>query len=242
MASSSSDPEDSESETSAEVGVSDKIDDAAVEAARRSIEQSDESVSKEVPSKWKGCNDWSRVRIECDQLTARYLGKGNYEQDFGLVFADAPVYLRREGYYFEITVLDVGESKQVHIGLTRTEPGTMDQLGMSRNSFAYFPKASAFRHNRGGGNFMHSGLANGDVLGFGINCISGHVFATKNGTVVFEEPLHPLALTFIGTPFYPAASMNSEGEAICANFGQGERVYVVYSRMCNGLTVRFGIL
>ena len=165
------------------------------------------------------------MRIECDGVTAMYLGVSNNLTDYGLVVADEPIDLSGDGFYFEVAVLDVGVKRQLHVGITRIDlgPGNLAQLGLSKHSFGYYDRSGKLFHNGSSSKFVSKTPASNAVLGFGVNCITGHVFVTKNGRLVGEQDIDPTVHPFRGAPLYPAASMNSEGEAIRVNFGQGEK-------------------
>eukprot|EP00916_Digyalum_oweni_P011793 GHVL01019606.1.p1 GENE.GHVL01019606.1~~GHVL01019606.1.p1 ORF type:complete len:157 (-),score=27.35 GHVL01019606.1:186-656(-) len=57
------------------------------------------------------------LEVEKDKLSVKYVGKGNHS-DYGCVQSNCPAPRSRVAYYFEVTVVDVGNRAALAIGLT----------------------------------------------------------------------------------------------------------------------------
>ncbi|XP_059175650.1 SPRY domain-containing protein 3-like [Physella acuta] len=159
---------------------------------------------------------FQRIKIEEDVLSY----SGVSEDPPGLYIAAHSI--DHYGNYFEIEILDVGDTGQIAIGLVPDKYSLNTHPGVEANSVGYMAENGKFYINHGRGNFDMSQYgptcALGDRMGVGIRLIddpaggdrhSSRIFFTKNGQEVksFELALRPHQL-------YPAVGLQSEGEEV----------------------------
>ncbi|KAI8784010.1 SPRY domain-containing protein 3-like [Biomphalaria glabrata] len=124
--------------------------------------------------------------------------------------------------YFEIEVLDVGETSSIYIGLVSDVACLSSPPGVEANSVGYMAENGRFFINYGRGNSDTSQYGPvcgmGDRMGVGVRPVddpaggdrhSSRIFFARNGQEIksFELPLKPYQL-------FPAVSMQSEGEEV----------------------------
>lgn len=68
------------------------------------------------PSELNTIQTGHSVEISKEKLVARYTGEGRHNNDVGGVQANRPVPSKRLVYYYEVTVLDQGESSTIAVG------------------------------------------------------------------------------------------------------------------------------
>lgn len=61
--------------------------------------------------------------------TAKYTGKGNHASDVGTVRADKPIPATAELYYFEVSIVDAGDSGNITVGLVPEDVSLNRQPG-----------------------------------------------------------------------------------------------------------------
>uniref|UniRef100_A0A7S3V0W9 B30.2/SPRY domain-containing protein n=1 Tax=Aplanochytrium stocchinoi TaxID=215587 RepID=A0A7S3V0W9_9STRA len=171
------------------------------------------------PSGLDGNTASELVRVDCDELTVSYLGVGNHNEDYGCVQSKQPVPSDSYMYYFEVTVLNIGYSGNISIGLAPSPPGKC-QLGTRPQAIGYCAGSRTLYKGASKGviTIDASVLVNKDVLGCGINMDTGIVFFTRNGRRLEAlETEHE----FEGEQedIYPTISMHSSEESVRVNFG-----------------------
>lgn len=169
-----------------------------------------------VPGPARGEPKCQRIKIEDDVLSY----SGGSEDPPGMYVAAHSV--DHYSNYFEIEILDVGDTGQIGIGLVSENSCLNCHPGVEANSVGYVAENGRFLINHGRGNSDMSQYGPqcgmGDRMGVGIRPIddpaggdrhSSKIFFTRNGQEVknFDLALRPYQL-------YPAVGMQSEGEEV----------------------------
>lgn len=157
------------------------------------------------------------VEVLKDGISARYVGKGNHANDHGSVRSKEPVPRGQSVYYFEAELVDGGFRGLVTVGLSRPSFTLTRQVGTRPLSFGYRGEnGRKFCGEAGRGELYGPFFNTSDVVGCGVNFLTGEVFFTKNGRY--------LGPAFDALPsdveLYPTVSMHSPGEMVRFNFGR----------------------
>jgi hypothetical protein len=135
-----------------------------------------------------------------------------------IIKAEKP-FTKEEGFgYFEVACIHPGTSRITTVGLTSEGYELDKQPGWIKDSYAIHGDDGNIFHNRGRGLAFAERMNEGDVIGVGINWVSGLVFYTKNGqylgapwrapqsdaywpTVGVANPLAKFKINFGAVPF-----------------------------------------
>ncbi len=61
------------------------------------------------------------LQLGRDKLEVVYVGEGRHQNDVGAIQASRPILLDQDVFYFEVTVLDAGDSGRIGVGLTQRD-------------------------------------------------------------------------------------------------------------------------
>jgi len=175
------------------------------------LERSDQKCD----NRWRASQHPEQVAVAADGCTVQYVGRGN-----GTVFGGRIV-ARRPSGYFEARLKARGTSSDgVQIGYLfgrEVETPGMGSLAESRNAFVYAATAGLF-YSRGKAlpfSACHDRCVDGDVIGCGVDQVSGSVFFTKNGQFIGSIPLKKHR----NADLFPCACLLKQGEEFQTNFG-----------------------
>lgn len=161
--------------------------------------------------------------LECspDGLDVTYNGPGREEKDAASIRTDNAI--PTDGlaiYYFEITILDQGDTGRIGVGLCNRDVQLGKMPGWESGSYAY--------HGDDGLLFRQTGVAGAqygpiygtnDVIGCCWDQVDGAVFFTRNGKALGT------AFYNLSGALYPTVGMQSMCGRIRANFGKEDFVY-----------------
>ncbi|KAL7333707.1 hypothetical protein PS15p_202572 [Mucor circinelloides] len=123
-------------------------------------------------------------------------------------------------YYYEITVISMGNDGLFAVGFGNATHHTLDKLpGASLGSFGYHGQNGHIYKQNSKGVPYGPTFEHGDVIGCGVNYFNDTVFFTKNGVSLgcaFDS------LDLSSQMLYPCIGLSTQGEKITANFGQAE--------------------
>ena len=162
------------------------------------------------------------------QCEYKYIsGVGSLDDSVGAIRTSDPIPEECEIYYYEVLIVNKGESGKIAVGLTAKGTDLTHQPGWDRHTFGY--------HGDDGGAFRENGypeqqygptFGTNDVIGCGLNIKTRSCFFTKNGK-------------FLGTAFknmpaislYPTVGVHSKGETVLINLGENPFIYNIKMEM-----------
>lgn len=168
----------------------------------------------EVPTRF--CEAAKAPNIICDEegLLISYDGPGQ-DPDAASIRTDISVPTSGIGlYYFEVTVIDQGDTGRIGIGLCESKVILAKMPGWERGSYAYHgDDGLLFRQSGTSGNRYGPKYGTKDVIGCCWDFVDNIMFFTKN-----SENLGPAFHNITGELF-PTIGMQSSSAQILANFG-----------------------
>lgn len=130
-------------------------------------------------------DDWMRLHdIRLNGNILEYAGRGKSILDVGLAQARQP--LDTQYHYFEIEIIDPGESCYIAIGLTRREYPRHSHPGWNKGSIAYHADDGKIFIGSGAGDPFGPRCHRGDLMGCGIifprnyNCLGSNRLPKEN--------------------------------------------------------------
>lgn len=176
---------------------------------------------QDAPTGFSDVDKADHLQCSSDGLTVSYNGPGREEKDAASVRTDNPVPTNGLAiYYFEITILDQGETGRIGVGLCNRDVNLEKMPGWENGSYAY--------HGDDGLLFRQTGVAGAqygpkygtdDVIGCCWDQVDGAVFFTLNGKALGT------AFYNLSGSLYPTVGMQSMCGRLKANFGQERFVY-----------------
>ncbi|CAM9158941.1 unnamed protein product [Chrysoparadoxa australica] len=167
------------------------------------------------PTGWDtswGCS--SHIQVTLDKLGAKYKGKANHDADAGCVRSDHPVPPKQGTYYFEVTILDRGESGNISVGLVDHQSKLKRRPGFQPGSYGYSGTDGRIHRGSVRGRAYGPSFQSGDTAGCGVTLSKGEVFFTHNGNFL------GVAIKNVTGPLYPCIGLHGPGEKLRANFGR----------------------
>ena len=167
-----------------------------------------------LPRCWSTKDKYNYIGLSLNNLRVQYKGHGKTHKDASAVRATHPIPASCGVYYFEVRIVSKGRDGYMGVGLS-AQGVNMNRLpGWDKHSYGY--------HGDDGHSFCSSGtgqaygptFTTGDVIGCGINLVTGSCFYTKNGTHLGE------AFSDLPAQLYPTVGLQTPGEIVDANFGQ----------------------
>ena len=156
-----------------------------------------------------------------DGLKVSYVGPGRDEKDAASVRTNNPIPTKGLAlYYFEITVLDQGDTGRIGVGLCAQNVKLGKMPGWEEDSFAYHgDDGLLFRQTGNAGAQYGPKYGTDDVIGCCWDQVDNTVFFTKNG-----KNLGP-AFNNLSGSLYPTIGMQSTKGRIRANFGRNRFLF-----------------
>lgn len=173
------------------------------------------------PNRFSDRDKADNLRCSSDGAEVEYVGPGREEKDAASVRTDCPIPVAGLAlYYFEITVVDEGDTGRIGVGLCSKEVNLGKMPGWDAGSYAYHgDDGLLFRQDGQKGENYGPKYGNHDVIGCCWDHVDGSVFFTKNG-----KHLGPAFRDLTGK-LYPTIGMQSKSGRIRANFGRERFVY-----------------
>lgn len=149
-----------------------------------------------------------------DGLTVKYVGPGELDQQAATIFADKPVPQDVPLYYFEVTILNKGDSGYIGVGFCAdtVNPGRLP--GWEPHSYGYHGDDGHAFHGSGQGRPYGPSYTTGDVIGALLDRSRKTISFYKNGAAV--------GVAFYDVQeqqLYPCVGMRTKHEEVRANFG-----------------------
>ncbi|KAL8692549.1 MAG: hypothetical protein Q9218_002442 [Villophora microphyllina] len=175
-----------------------------------------------LPSKWAETDKSQAMAIGDDGLEVHFIGGGSklHDHEAAAVRTDHPMPVQGGIYYYEVTILSKGKDGMIGIGFSGPKVSLEKLPGWEPDSWGW--------HGDDGNTFccQMTGkkygpiFTTGDVIGCGINFMTGCAFFTKNGVhqgTAFRD------LKDINV--YPSVGMGRPNAQVTVNFGQKPFVY-----------------
>ncbi|KAI6182020.1 hypothetical protein M3Y99_01963500 [Aphelenchoides fujianensis] len=169
-----------------------------------------------LPRFWNPADKCRLLRLSSDNLKVQYNGKGESHRDAAAVRANCSIPRNCGIFYFEIDVLEKGESGFIGIGLCEKNVDINRLPGWETTSYGYHGDDGNFFASSGKGVTFGPKFGTGDTVGCGINFITRSIFFTKNGVNLGTAAVN----ISIDHPLYPTVGMQTPGEVVATNFGQ----------------------
>lgn len=175
----------------------------------------------QAPTGFSDSDKADNLRCYGDGLHIEYKGPGKEEKDAASIRTDFPIPNTALAlYYFEITIVDQGETGRIGVGLCNRDVKLGKMPGWDTGSYAYHGDDGLLFKQMG-----HTGENYGpkygtdDVIGCCWDHVDRAVFFTKNG-----KHLGPAFHGLTGV-LYPTVGMQSTSGRVRANFGRDRFVY-----------------
>lgn len=178
-------------------------------------------VEPPIPVGFSDTDKADNLRCFGDGLHVEYRGPGKEEKDAASIRTDCPVPTAGLAlYYFEITIVDQGETGRIGVGLCNRDVRLGKMPGWDAGSYAYHgDDGLLFRQTGHTGDPYGPKYGTDDVIGCCWDHVERAVFFTKNG-----KHLGPAFHDLSGS-LYPTVGMQSISGRVRANFGRDCFVY-----------------
>ena len=149
------------------------------------------------------------------------------DDDVGSIRTSYPIPSDCGIYYFEMCVLNGGETGAISIGLTGKGTNLNHQPGWDRHTWGYHGDDGNFFEEDGGyGKKYGPVFGKDDVVGCGLNLKSRSCFFTKNGKFLGVAVRNLPAIEY-----YPTIGVHSINECVEVNLGQKPFLYNIKMEM-----------
>ncbi|KAL9115929.1 MAG: hypothetical protein Q9227_000297 [Pyrenula ochraceoflavens] len=136
-----------------------------------------------LPSRWNEADKFSGLEITADGREVRYAGTANKVdgQEAAAVRSDHRMPFQSGIYYFEVTISAKHKDGTVAVGFSGSKASLERLPGWENDSWAYHSDdGKSFQGDSTGKNYGPT-FGRDDVIGCGINFVTGSAFFTKNG-------------------------------------------------------------
>ncbi|KAL6714092.1 hypothetical protein ACLMJK_008586 [Lecanora helva] len=177
--------------------------------------------SASLPSRWLETDRHGGLEVAADGLEVKYVGLHRLgEHEAAATRSDHPMPPQCGIYYFEVYIDSKGKDGMIGIGFSGASASLERLPGWEPDSWAYHgDDGKSFCCQSQGKNYGPM-FTSGDIIGCGVNFMTGNGFFTKNGV-------------FLGNAFkdlkdikaYPSIGMKRHSAQLHVNFGQRPFVY-----------------
>ncbi|OBT53419.1 hypothetical protein VE04_07004 [Pseudogymnoascus sp. 24MN13] len=167
------------------------------------------------PTSWSLVDKSPRLVLNEDAITIRYgyaSTEGNGQVNAAAARANHPISLQNAPFYFEITVLDSGDTGAIGLGLCSGYTPINAMPGWNLSSWGYHGDDGYIYNSLDTGEPYADVFGTGDVIGCCLTCDNEITF-TKNGISLGS------AMKATAGKLYPVIGMRSCGACIRVNFG-----------------------
>ena len=160
---------------------------------------------------------------------ARRSVTSNEDLKWGLARASHPIPQTSELFYFEVKILNDGNTKEIEIGLTMSKNSNFvssDDVNIGYDGYGYRGRNGnlyQFGRKRDGEIFGET-FQKDDVIGCGVNSIAQHVFFTKNGEII---GLANMGFRVQDQEWFPAVSLKGKNAKVEFNFGANPFIFKI---------------
>ncbi|KAL8731845.1 MAG: hypothetical protein Q9166_003129 [cf. Caloplaca sp. 2 TL-2023] len=169
-----------------------------------------------LPSKWAESDKNQAIEIGLDGLEVRFLsGSKLHEHEAAATRTDHPIPAQSGIYYYEATITSKGKDGMIGIGFSGPKVSLEKLPGWEPESWGWHgDDGNTFCCQMTGKKYGPT-FTTGDVVGCGINFMTGSAFFTKNG-VHQGNAFRDLK----GVSVYPSVGMKRPHAQLTVNFGQ----------------------
>ncbi|MCJ1245890.1 Ran-binding protein 9 [Trapelia coarctata] len=170
-----------------------------------------------LPSKWAEVDKYGGLEIISDGLDVRYTGPlRTHEHEAAAARADHPMPPQCGIYYYEVSILHKGKEGMIGIGFSGPRVSLERLPGYDSDSWGYHgDDGMTFCCQMTGRKYGPTFTTN-DVVGCGVNFMTGCAFFTKNGVLIQGNAFRDLK----DIKLYPSVGAKQPGAHLRANFGQ----------------------
>ncbi|KAI4245703.1 MAG: hypothetical protein LQ352_006523 [Teloschistes flavicans] len=174
-----------------------------------------------LPSKWAETDKDPAMAIGEDGLEVHFIGGSKlHDHEAAAIRTDYPMPAQGGIYYYEVTIVSKGKDGMIGIGFSGPKVSLEKLPGWEPESWGWHGDDGLSFSCQIIGKKYGPTFTTGDVIGCGINFMTGCAFFTKNGNhqgTAFRE-LKDLNV-------YPSVGMGRPNAQVTVNFGQREFVY-----------------
>ena len=187
------------------------------------IPASEDDLLMPLPSRWSESDKYPGLDLPGDGLEIRYTGStSKTEMEAAAARGDYPMSPQCGIYYYEVEVKNRSKDGMIAVGFS-SQKASLERLpGWESESWAYHgDDGKMFLGENGSGRTYGPTFTANDVIGCGVNFVTGCAFFTKNGVdlgVAFRD-LRNIR------PFPSVGMKKHSGAWISANFGQKPFVF-----------------
>ncbi|KAL9007669.1 MAG: hypothetical protein Q9173_007115 [Seirophora scorigena] len=180
-----------------------------------------------LPAKWVETDKNQAIEIGSDGLGVRFVGGSKlHEHEAAAARTDHPMPLQVGLYYYEVTITSRGKDGFIGIGFSGPKVSLEKLPGWEPDSWGWHgDDGNTFCCQITGKNYGPT-FTTGDVVGCGVNFMTGCAFFTKNG--VF---LGPAFRELKDINVYPSVGMKRPHAQLTVNFGQRPFVFDIDGMM-----------
>ncbi|MCJ1322701.1 Ran-binding protein 9 [Xylographa vitiligo] len=174
-----------------------------------------------LPSKWLELDKYGGLEIVGDGLEVRYTGPlRTHDHEAAAARADHPMPSQCGIYYYEVTIISKGKDGMIGVGFSGQKVSLEKLPGWENDSWAYHGDDGMTFCCQLTGKKYGPTFTNQDVIGCGVNFLTGSAFFTKNG--VFQgnafRDIKDIKL-------YPSVGAKRPGAQLRVNFGQSPFIF-----------------
>lgn len=142
-----------------------------------------------LPTRWAETDKYGGLEVAADGLDVRYVGQHKMsEHEAAATRTDSPIPPQCGIYYFEVNIISKGKEGMIGVGFSGATASLEKLPGWEPDSWAYHgDDGKSFCCQSQGKNYGPT-FTSGDVVGCGINFMTGCGFFTKNGVHLGELP------------------------------------------------------
>ncbi|MCJ1476409.1 hypothetical protein MMC13_005075 [Lambiella insularis] len=181
----------------------------------------DEDGPTPLPSKWAELDRYGGLELASEGLEVRYTGPlRTQDHEAAAARADHPMPPQCGIYYYEVEIIQKGKEGMIGIGFSGAKVSLEKLPGWEHDSWAYHGDDGMTFCCQSTGKKYGPTFTTGDVVGCGVNFLTGCAFFTKNG--VFQgnafRDLKDIKL-------FPSVGAKRPGAQLMVNFGQRPFVF-----------------
>ncbi|MCJ1415487.1 hypothetical protein MMC32_001819 [Xylographa parallela] len=174
-----------------------------------------------LPSKWLELDKYGGLEVVGDGLEVRYTGPlRTHDHEAAAARADHPMPSQCGIYYYEVSIISKGKDGMIGIGFSGPKVSLEKLPGWEHDSWAYHGDDGMTFCCQATGKKYGPTFTNQDVIGCGVNFLTGSAFFTKNG--VFQgnafRDIKDIKL-------YPSVGAKRPGAQLRVNFGQSPFIF-----------------
>jgi hypothetical protein len=138
-----------------------------------------------LPSKWADAVKYGGLDIAADGLEVKYIGPSKTgDHEAAAARSDHPMPPQCGIYYFEVNIISKGKEGMIGVGFSGANASLEKLPGWEPDSWAYHGDDGKSFCCQLQGKPYGPTFSSGDVIGCGVNFMTGCAFFTKNGNFI----------------------------------------------------------